>query len=70
MNKLIPLEVRDKNGWYEEDCDWSIPCAVLYHYIERDKNPHCEKIFSYDTAFSCLKRWRPEFYNKFFKFKE
>lgn len=29
MNKQIPEYMRTKGGWYEEDCEWSIPFVVF-----------------------------------------
>lgn len=29
LNALIPERVRDRGGWYEEDCAWAIPIVFL-----------------------------------------
>lgn len=56
-NLLIPEYMRKDDGWYEEDCDWSIPGVVFPEaFSEKDR------IGAKDT----LRSWHPDAYEKFF----
>lgn len=64
----IPEYMR-KDGWYEEDCNWVIPCLVFQDefrkYYDRENG-----VGSGDRALEeapdVLKHWMPEMYEKFF----
>lgn len=55
-NRLIPEYMRQKGGWYEEDCDWCIPVVVFKDELARD----------YEQAVETFKNWRPGMYERFF----
>ena len=38
-NALIPESLRAEGGWYEEDCEWSIPYVILSEYIIKESDP-------------------------------
>lgn len=54
-NEQIPDYMRSADGWYEEDCDWSIPATVHV-----DLFPHLS-----EEALSTLANWHPESWEKF-----
>jgi len=56
-NKQIPDYMRNKDGWYEEDCEWC-KVAVNFPSVFNDK--------SNDAAIDTLKNWFPDEYEKFF----
>lgn len=43
FNKLIPQELRNQGGWYEEDCEYSIPFYFLYHWISKENREDREE---------------------------
>lgn len=55
VNAAIPEYMRSKDGWYEEDCAWSIPGVVFPG-----------KVGKFDLAKDCLARWYPDHYEAFF----
>ena len=54
-NQKIPVSVRTRGGWYEEDCEWSIPYVVLADQINQP----------IQDAMSTLRTWYPDFYEQF-----
>lgn len=58
LNNSIPY-ARNENGWYEEDCEWSIVYVALRDYI-LSRNPSLEKIC--DDAVKTFKNWYPHIY--------
>lgn len=67
-NKLIPEYMRNKDGWYEEDCDWAIPYIVLDDVIRANVDPDKFEKYGRDfqSAVSTLKSWKPFMYEKWF----
>jgi hypothetical protein len=61
LNNLIPNYMRIENGWYEEDCDWSIPIIVIGKYFNQE-----EFVKSYANALDTFKNWHWQSYEKFF----
>ena len=62
-DKLIPEECRANDGWYEEDCRWSIPFIVfeekLLEFNAIDSTLH--KAINTKEHWRCLKQWYPQF---------
>lgn len=55
LNALIPERWREASGWYEEDCDWSIPAALI---------PAIGAAMGRgDVALRILRDWRPDAYD-------
>jgi len=61
LNKLIPSYMRKTNGWYEEDCEWSIPVIVLGKYFNDYTYAK-----SYGNAVNTFKNWFWEAYEAYF----
>lgn len=68
-NKEIPSYARNRNGWYEEDCEYYIPS---FFYPEETR-PTTRRGYSEDrsveewkeTAAEGMKNWHPDAYEKF-----
>lgn len=50
LNKMIPPRFRSASGWYEEDCQWSIPYSLLPVFFERQEVENAREV---------LKHWYP-----------
>lgn len=60
-NRLIPRAARKSNGWYEEDCEWSIPFVALRLQIVADAYPgHTPTDEQFTAAIETLREWYPE----------
>jgi hypothetical protein len=56
-NILIPEYMRNKDGWYEEDCEWAKVATVFPDlFSPKDR----------DLAKNTLKSWLPDAYEKFY----
>jgi hypothetical protein len=62
LNAQIPEYMRCEGGWYEEDCDWSIPALVFADTITSDS---LKKSIADGSARSTLLSYRPEAFEKF-----
>lgn len=63
LNEQIPEYMRDKGGWYEEDCDWAIVATVFpAAFIGHDKDPEKTLQHARDT----LRNWHPDAYERFY----
>lgn len=51
-NAKIPAYCRRSGGWYEEDCEWSIPFVVLGLGTEKQQ----------ESAYATFKNWYPREY--------
>lgn len=51
----MPEVLKIESGWYEEDCDW---CLVVMAFPQFFENA--------DLAKSCMRKWHPDRYEKFF----
>ena len=59
LNALIPDDLRNENCWYEEDCEYCIPCMFIPALkIEQPE--------MYASAVKTLKNWYPDVYEKLF----
>lgn len=57
-NKLIPEYFRNAGGWYEEDCDFAIPCFILgaaYFFHA----PHTVRFILSGEAEKSVMEWSP-----------
>lgn len=54
-NAQIPVSMRRKGGWYEEDCDWAIPAMVFKSEFKPEQ---------VESAAGTLKNWFPAFYTE------
>ena len=64
LNERIPLPFRRADGWYEEDCDWSIPVHFLPAFwsglevpVRRDGKPTGELRPLTEEAAECSRLW-------------
>ena len=57
LNAQVPASCRSLNGWYEEDCEWSIPAlvfpAAFDHDNEQDNAKRVAKNF-YPDAYTAI----------------
>ena len=58
QNKQIPEYMRNADGWYEEDCEWSKVAIIFPQYF---------KVTEQNDAVNTLKNWMPDIYEKHFK---
>ena len=56
LNNTIPAYMKNKNGWYEEDCEW---CKVAVTFPEAF-------LKEYVSALDTLRNWYPDEYEKHF----
>lgn len=66
--KKIPIYMRSNDGWYEEDCQWSIPYVALEHVI-RNRCPDTERELhdkNIAAARETLKHEYWRYYERFF----
>jgi len=59
LNALIPNEWRNENCWYEEDCEYCIPCMFIPAIKKEDPE-------LYACAVKTCKKWYPDIYEKVF----
>ena len=62
-NRFIPEPLRNKNGWYEEDCDANIP--VMFYTEAWSKSTYWQSYYKtekeiFDDAAKSLKYWYPD----------
>jgi len=61
-NQFIPNELRDGQGWYEEDCAWSIVVTFLEKFILVDCwDYHSMKTILHKDHIETFKRWYPDY---------
>jgi hypothetical protein len=68
LNKEIPEVFRNNDGWYEEDCEWSIPRVFLSEYwgsLWNDNQLDEKKGKEYISAHDTLTRWYPHKWQEF-----
>lgn len=67
LNELIPEYMRAEGGWYEEDCDWSIPFVVFAAQLaEGCTDEYTMKTLADGTAKETLKNWKPDAFEQFY----
>jgi len=54
VNILIPKEYRRDGGWYEEDCEWTIPALIFSEQFEKYK----------ESVERICKNYYPEFFTQ------
>lgn len=67
LNALVPDYMRCADGWYEEDCDWSIVATVFpaaFHEYHASRPPRAEEVL--EMAKNTLKAWHPDAYERFY----
>jgi len=62
-NNLIPNYMRNSDGWYEEDCEWSKVYVVLSDIL---KNIVTDFDKTYITAKGIFKNYYPDEYERYF----
>lgn len=71
-NAMIPAQVREQRGWYEEDCAWAIPfmvfpelCALEAQHHEQDAEKRAARIIkNAEQAKQTVLNWYPDFYEQ------
>lgn len=63
-NILVPDYLRNASGWYEEDCEWSIPATVF----PREYEAHYDSKI-HELAKATLISYYPDQYEKFYNVK-
>lgn len=68
-NSLIPPYMRNASGWYEEDCEWSIPFCVFEAELVAHGIPCCfnQKTIADGLHKKTLRQWYPQWYEKFYE---
>lgn len=70
-NAQVPEYMRSVDGWYEEDCQWSLAAIVFFdEFLEdalRHENMSSDKYR--DIVTDTFKNWYPEEYEKFYNTK-
>lgn len=56
-NRAVPDYMRASSGWYEEDCEWSVPATVFPDAFKPESREHAKKT---------LRNWKPDAYEKFY----
>jgi hypothetical protein len=65
-NARVPEYMRANDGWYEEDCDWSIPFCVFEEQIKSDcRDDYTKSNLPKGYHWKTLKDWHPEAYERF-----
>lgn len=61
MNRRMPDHMRQRGGWYEEDCDWSLPYAFFADALRAAG----ESEQALADAMPTLRNWHPAAYEQF-----
>jgi hypothetical protein len=66
LNEQIPDYLRTEDGWYEEDCEWSIPVFLHPEWFEPFKSTYGKEEFIelLSIAQKTLQRWKPALYER------
>ena len=56
-NRLVPEYLRQRGGWYEEDCDWAIVATVF---------PDCFDAQAREMAEKTIRNWLPDEWERFY----
>ena len=62
-NLRVPEEWRRFDGWYEEDCEWSIAFTFLKDAILKGTDEVSIRVLKDGTALRTLKAWYPSIHN-------
>lgn len=65
-NRRVPEYMRQKGGWYEEDCDWCIPFVVFEQEILAAGDACAARAITTGQHKETLKAWHPEAYETFY----
>lgn len=66
-NAAMPDYMRNKGGWYEEDCEWAKVAVFFPAGFQRTfKDRHGVDQTEYDCALETFRNWFPEEYESFF----
>lgn len=66
LNAHMPVYMRLKGGWYEEDCDWCMPFVAFEAGILAHGPESAVKAIKDGLHIDTLKNWRPAAYEKFY----
>ena len=73
LNKLVPIELRQASwgglglkGWYEEDCDWSIPALIFAAEFAADQRDPERTAECLEAAVDTFRNWKPTMYEQYF----
>lgn len=64
LNAQVPVYMRIRDGWYEEDCDWAIVATMFPDAFRKHAPERAEKTLA--AARDTLRNWRPEAYEYFY----
>ena len=64
MNARMPVYMRLKGGWYEEDCEWALVYVALAGLLRSTENDETDRLVA--QAVTTLRNWRPDAYESFF----
>lgn len=66
-NAQVPEYMRAADGWYEEDCEWSLAAAVFFDEFLADAQNHKDisKDEYYNIVLYTMRDWYPEHYETF-----
>lgn len=59
-NRKVPAYMRSRDGWYEEDVEWSIVVTVFHKLFDAKTREQAKK---------SLRNWKPDAYEKFYRVK-
>jgi hypothetical protein len=68
LNDAMPDFMRSTDGWYEEDCKWSL-VAIKYpepFKAETGIDPKQPSKTAYEVALECARHWYPNAVKQFF----
>lgn len=65
-NAKIPAIAREPGGWYEEDCQWSIPFIVFESDILAHGEEYAVRSIRSGHHKATAKNWEPDFYEAHF----
>ncbi len=64
-NIQVPEYMRNADGWYEEDCEWSLAAVVFMdEFLANDENMTADKYRS--TVEDTFKNWYPDEYEQYY----
>ena len=66
LNELVPVEWRRHDGWYEEDCEWSIAFTFLSELIMKGKDETSKRVLQDGSVARTLKAWYPSIHRSLY----
>lgn len=65
-NRRMPEYLRRRGGWYEEDCEWCLPCVVFEAEILASGDRCLSRAIQQGSHKQTMKNWFPDEYERFF----